>query len=46
MNDPIDEGGGPAGVVEGLEAPNKPFLPLLDLLLGVEGGGLDDHAGT
>ena len=32
MNDPVDEGGGPAGVVEGFEAPNKPLLPLFDTL--------------
>ena len=39
MNDPDEEGGGPAGVVEGFEAPNeKGLLPLLDLWSGVEGG--------
>jgi hypothetical protein len=39
VNDPVDEGGGPAGVVEGFEAPNgKLLLPLFDLLSGVEGG--------
>jgi hypothetical protein len=39
VNEPVDEGGGPAGVVDGFEAPNgKPLLPLLDLLSGVDGG--------
>jgi hypothetical protein len=38
VNDPVDEGGGPAGVVEGFEAPNKPLLPLFDFLSGVAGG--------
>jgi hypothetical protein len=39
VNEPVDEGGGPAGVVDGFEAPNgKLLLPLLDLLSGVEGG--------
>lgn len=39
MKEPFDEGGGPAGVVEGFEAPNgKLLLPLFDLLSGVDGG--------
>lgn len=39
MKEPFDEGGGPAGVVEGFEAPNgKLPLPLFDLLSGVDGG--------
>lgn len=43
MNDPEDDGGGPAGVVEGFEAPKEnTLLPLFDLLSGVE-GGLDEY---
>lgn len=39
MNEPFDDGGGPAGVVEGFETPNaKAPLPLLDFLSGVDGG--------
>jgi hypothetical protein len=39
VNEPFDEGGGPAGVVEGFEAPNgKLLLPLFDFLSGVDGG--------
>jgi len=43
VKDREEEGGGPAGVVEGLfDAPKENmFLPLLKLLLGVD-GGLDD----
>ena len=37
VKDPAEEGGGPAGVVEGFDKPNI-FLPLLDLLSGVDGG--------
>jgi hypothetical protein len=43
VKDAAEEGGGPAGVVEGFEAPNpKRLLPLLDLLSGVDGGGLEE----
>ena len=39
MNDPEEEGGGPAGVVEGFEVPKENILlPLSDCLPGVEGG--------
>lgn len=45
MNVPVDEGGGPAGVVEGFEAPNENrLLPLLGLLSGVA-GGLEEKSG-
>jgi len=42
VKEAADEGGGPAGVVEGLfEAPNEKAL-WLDLLSGVDGGGLEE----
>ena len=42
MKEPFDDGGGPAGVVEGFEGPKAKLpLPLLDLLSGVEGGLLE-----
>lgn len=42
VKEPADEGGGPAGVVDGFEAAKeKPLLPLLDRLSGVD-GGLDE----
>jgi hypothetical protein len=45
VNDPVDDGGGPAGVVEGFEAPKENrLLPLLDLLSGVA-GGLEEKSG-
>lgn len=43
MNEPAEDGGGPAGVVEGLDAPKENCLALsLELLSGVE-GGLEDN---
>jgi hypothetical protein len=40
VKDPADDGGGgPAGVVEGLEAPKK---RLVDFLSGVDGAGLEE----
>jgi hypothetical protein len=42
VKEAADEGGGPAGVVEGLfEAPNEKALRL-DFLSGVDGGGLEE----
>mgnify|MGYP001573006924 FL=1 len=43
MKEPADEGGGPAGVVEGFEAPKGLNAPSLRLS-GVEGGsGLEEY---
>lgn len=39
MKEPAEEGGGPAGVVDGLEAPKEYcFEPSFDRLSGVDGG--------
>ena len=47
VNEPPDEGGGPAGVVDGFEAPKAYWLlPLYELLFGVDGGGLEEKSGT
>lgn len=45
VKDPAEEGGGPAGVVEGFEALNTLFLPWLEFRSGVE-GGLEEYAGA
>jgi len=43
VNEPADDGGGPAGVVEGLDTPKECCLVLsLELLSGVD-GGLEDN---
>jgi len=39
VNEPAEDGGGPAGVVEGLFAPNE--KDLFVFLSGVEGAGLE-----
>jgi hypothetical protein len=43
VNEPTEEGGGPAGVVEGFVAPNEKRL--LVFLSGVEGAGLELYSG-
>ena len=41
VNELAEDGGGPAGVVEGFDIANM-FLPLPDRLSGVEGAGLEE----
>lgn len=45
MNDPAEDGGGPAGVVEGLFDAAKEKI-LLVRFSGVDGVGLEDQSGT
>lgn len=41
MKDACDDGGGPAGVVDGLSPKNEKVMPFFEFLSGVDGAGLE-----
>lgn len=41
MKEACDDGGGPAGVVEGIAPKNEKVIPFFDFLSGVDGAGLE-----